>query len=193
MSEFQLKFTGNPVVKIPYMILKNIAFFLVAIFVANISFAQSKADIIKSIKKEFKDINDDNSYTKVALENEEFMEHMTDRGGSLTGYYKEDKIRKIIEWIGISNGIYVSEYYFKDEQLIFVYKTFKEFFYDINKGDFDYEKTGVKFEGRYYFNEKILIDTITTGTLGSSPFNVEPKNFPAEIDKDQQLLAKKKK
>ncbi|GAA3916548.1 hypothetical protein GCM10022209_06610 [Chitinophaga oryziterrae] len=190
MSEFLLKFTENPVVKIPYMILKSITFFLVAIFVANVSFAQSKADIIKSIKKEFKDINDDNSFKKVVLENEEFMEHMTDRGGSLTGYYKDEKLCKIVEWIGISNGIYISEYYFKEEQLIFVYKAFKAVVYDIKKGEVDYDQTGVKFEGRYYFNDKTLIDSITTGT---NPFKTEPKDFPAEIEQDQQLLAKKKK
>ena len=190
MSEFQLKFTENPLVKIPYMILKSITFVLVAIFVANVSFAQSKADIIKSIKKEFKDINDDNSYTKVVLENEEFMEQMTDRGGSLTGYYKEEKLRKIVEWVGVSNGIYITEYYFKEEQLIFVYRAFKAVVYDIKKGEVDYDQTGVKFEGRYYFNDKTLIDAITTGT---NPFKGEPANFPAEVDKDQQLLAKKKK
>ena len=190
MSEFQLKFTKNPVVKIPFMILKNITFFLVAVLIANVSFAQSKADIIKSIKKEFKDINDDNSYTKVVLENEEFMEQMTDRGGSLTGYYKEGKLYKIVEWIGISNGIYISEYYFKEEQLIFVYKAFKTVVYDIKKGEVDYDQTGVKFEGRYYFSDKTLIDSATSGT---NPFKGEATNFPAEGDKDQQLLAKKKK
>jgi len=172
------------------MILKSITFLFVAIFVANVSFAQSKADIIKSIKKEFKDINEDNSYKKVILENEEFMEHMTDRGGSLTGYYKDGKLCKIVEWIGISNGIHITEYYFKEEQLIFVYHAFKEVVYDMKKGEFDYEQTGVKFEGRYYFNDKTLIEAITTGT---NSFKIDPKDFPAEIEHDQQLLAKKGK
>src|SRR4051812_12316774 len=166
------------------MIFKNITFFLIATFLIHTSSAQSKADVIKSIKKEFKDINDNGSLKKVVLENEEFMEKMTDRGGSLTGYYNEDKLLKIVEWIGISNGIYISEYYFKDEQLIFVYKAFKTVVYDIKKGEVDYDQTGVKFEGRYYFSDKTLIDTITTG---ANPFKGEPKDFPTEIEKDQQL------
>jgi hypothetical protein len=172
------------------MILKSIIFFLVATFFVHVSFAQSKADTIKSIKKEFKTINEDGSLQKVVLENEEFMEHMTDRGGSLTGYYKEEKFCKIVEWIGISNGIYITEYYFKAEQLIFVYKAFKAVVYDTKKGEVDYDQTGVKFEGRYYFNDKTLIDSATTG---ANPFKGEAKDFPAEADKDLQLLAKKKK
>jgi hypothetical protein len=172
------------------MTLKNITLLLVTFFFMHTVFAQSNGDMIKSIRKEFKAINDDGSLKKVVLENEEFMEQMTDRGGSLTGYYKEDKIAKIVEWIGISNGIYITEYYFKDEQLMFVYKAFKAVVYDAKKNDVDLDQTGVKFEGRYYFSNKLLIDNALTGT---NPFKGDPANFPTEADKDLQSLAKKKK
>jgi hypothetical protein len=168
------------------MTLKNITFFLITFFFMHTAFAQSKADI----RKEFKAINVDGSLKKVVLENEEFMEHMTDRGGSLTGYYKEDKLVKIVEWIGISNGIYITEYYFKDEQLLFVYRAFKAVVYDSKKGDVDLDETGVKFEGRYYFNNKTLIDTVTSG---DAQYKIDPATFPADADKNQQLLAKKAK
>ncbi len=100
---------------------------------------------------------------KVTLENEEFLEKITDGGGALTGFYKAEKIKKIHQWLGLSSGIEIKEYYFKDDQLIFVYEKFKSFVYDKKKDQFDFTKTETTFEGRYYFNKKRLINYVTTG------------------------------
>jgi hypothetical protein len=72
-------------------------------------------------------------------------------GGQLNGSFKGKAIKKIYLWLGLSNGIETKEFYFKDGQLIFVYETFKTFGYDEKKGQMNYDKTTITFEGRYYF------------------------------------------
>jgi hypothetical protein len=69
-------------------------------------------DKIQIIKKRFTYINKDNAYTIVTLDNEEFLEQMTDGGGQLTGYLKDGGFSKIFESIGLSYCIQTREYYF---------------------------------------------------------------------------------
>jgi len=98
---------------------------------------------------------------KVTLENEEFLTNMTDGGGELTGFYKNKEVKKIYEWIGLSNGISVKEFYFDKGQLIFVYEKFDSFVFDAQKNEFDFTKTKTIFEGRYYFSNKKLFNRST--------------------------------
>ena len=130
-------------------------FFLGTLFFF-VSFAQTKEEQIKSIRKKFEIINRDTALRKVALENEEFLTNMTDGGGELTGFYKNKEVKKIYEWIGLSNGISIKEFYFDKGQLIFVYEKFDSFVFDDKKEEFDLDKIKTIFEGRYYFNNKKL-------------------------------------
>jgi|SRR5688572_812681 len=137
-------------------------FFLGTFFFID-SFAQTKDEQIKLIRKKFEIINKDTTFKKVVLENEEFLEEMTDHGGKLVGYYKIGEIKKIYEWIGLSNGINIREFYFDNGQLIFVYEIFDSFVFDDKKGEFDLSKTKTIFEGRYYFSNEKLFNTSTKG------------------------------
>ena len=103
---------------------------------------------------------------KVTLEIEEFLTNMTDGGGELTGFYKNKEVKKIYEWIGLSNGISVKEFYFDKGQLIFVYEKFDSFVFDDKKNEFDLTKTKTIFEGRYYFNNEKLFSKSTKGNKG---------------------------
>jgi len=47
--------------------------------------------------------------------------------------------------------------------LVFVYETLQGFIYDDKLGEFDYSKTETNFIGCYYFRDKKLIDSETTG------------------------------
>ena len=98
---------------------KHIFLFFLGTVIHIVSFAQSKDEQIKLIRKKFETINKDTTLKKVELENEEFLSNMTDGGGKLTGFYKNNEIKKIYEWIGLSNGISIKEFYFDKEQLIF--------------------------------------------------------------------------
>ena len=135
---------------------KHIFFFLAGILFLLVSFAQTKEEQIKMIRKKFEIINKDTTLRKLTLENEEFLVNMTDGGGELTGFYKGKEIKKIYEWIGLSNGISIKEFYFDNGQLIFVYEKFDSYIFDDKKNEFDYTKTKTIFEGRYYFNDKKL-------------------------------------
>src|SRR5258706_8459542 len=75
--------------------------------------AQSKAVMIAAIRKDFQAINADKTLSKKTLSDEEFLENQPDGGGELTGYYKNDTIVKITEWIGLSYGNRTREFYFK--------------------------------------------------------------------------------
>jgi hypothetical protein len=137
---------------------------LVLILTINLStaFGQTKDEKIKSIREKFQKINQDTSYRTKTLENEEFLDHMTDGGGDLTGYLKDKKIFKIFERVGVSYCVRTFEYYFWDEKLIFIYEKELDFKMNDSTG-FDYEKQTLAFEGRYYFDNGKLIETKTTG------------------------------
>lgn len=63
-------------------------FFISLIFISFClcSFSQEKELIIKDIRAKFKEINDYKSYQEILLDNEDFMEQITDGGGQLTAY-----------------------------------------------------------------------------------------------------------
>src|SRR6186997_488445 len=140
---------------------KHIFLFFLGTVILIGSFAQTKDEQIKLIRKKFEAINKDTTLRMVTLENEAFLSNMTDGGGKLTGFYKNKEIKKIYEWIGLSNGISIKEFYFDKGQLIFVYEKFDSFVFDDKKEEFDLAKTKTVFEGRYYFrNKKIFSESI---------------------------------
>lgn len=146
-------------------------FFVSVIFISLclISFSQEKDLIIKDIRAKFKEINDFKNYQKIVLDNEKFIGQMTDGGGQLTAYLKNDSICKIYEWIGLSFGVHKTEYYYWNEKLFFAY-CIEETFEEINDSidgfiGFDYTKLNKTFEGRYYFFKDSILDVKHTGNL----------------------------
>ena len=155
--------------------------------------AQASADIIKTIRKDFQAINSDSTLKKISLENEEFLENMTDGGGELTGFFIKDSIVKIVEWIEISYGNRTREFYFKNGKLFFVYEKFDSFILNKAKDGLDLTKTKTSFEGRYYFNNKKLIAKKITA---KRPFENNSGDISNELLKaaseNIKLLTKKK-
>ena len=156
---------------------------------SNTAFSQNKNAIIEQIKKEFAHINTDTGLKKVLLVEDEFKTG-TDRGGELTGYLKNKQIVKIRAWIGISNGFYITEYFLKNNELIFVYKIFNTYMYDEKQNKFDESIVDRKFEGRYYFNNKKLIDKIA---IGDAQTNTDEASLLKEANEYMSLLNKKHK
>ena len=142
---------------------KHIFFLLLGTLFLTVSFAQTRDEQIKLIRKKFEAINKDTTLRRVTLENEEFLVNIPDGGGELTGFYKNKEIKKIYEWIGLSNGISIKEFYFDNGQLIFVYEKFDLFAFDDKTNEIDHSKTKTIFEGRYYFNKKKLFNKSTKG------------------------------
>ncbi|SFD26588.1 hypothetical protein SAMN05518672_1011353 [Chitinophaga sp. CF118] len=172
---------------------KQMICFLMIFFFIHPSIAQSKEEMIKSVRTEFQAINSDTTLKKVMLENEDFLGTMTDAGSLLTGFYKDRKIRKIVQWVGLSNGIEVREYYFKDGKVIFVYAEFKSFPYDEKLGGLNYMKTEITFEGRYYFNNDKLFDSVVAGASELASENDGAARILLNEAYDDLRLLKKKK
>jgi hypothetical protein len=60
---------------------------LLCMFLFPGSQAQSKDDMIRTIRQRYQQINNDHSLTQVKLENEEIADEIPDGGYELTGYY----------------------------------------------------------------------------------------------------------
>lgn len=69
-----------------------------ALLTLNTTYGQGKEDksyTLFKIKKVYQQINEYKNYKTVTIENsEDFLGHTTDNGGSLTGYYKGDSLKK---------------------------------------------------------------------------------------------------
>ena len=152
----------------------------------------TKSEQIRLIKKEFQIINNETTLKKIKLENEEFLTNMTDGGGQLVGYFDTAHIRKIYQWIGLSNGNEITEYYFKNGKLIFVYAIFKSFIFDQKYQQFNRTKTKTTSEGRFYFNNKKLIESLISGQNRFGNRSRDPeKEFLNEAMDNLKLLSKR--
>jgi len=125
--------------------------------------AQSKDAIIKDIKSSFQLINQDQTLKVIKLENEEFLQNVTDGGGILIGYFKNNDLCKIKLWIGLSYGVREFEYYLKNDLVSFIYEKENDFKYNSNTGTIEDNKPILAFEGRYYLNKEKVIEVTTKG------------------------------
>jgi hypothetical protein len=143
---------------------KFIAFTFVAFLYLTNSYGQSKADMssrLTQIRLVYQQINAYKNYKIVTIDDsEEFLGHATDNGGSLKGYYKGDSLKKVVEWIGMSNRIVQIEYYFDQGKLVFVYSTDSRCKFNNKTEEIDCSKFEKVAKGRYYFSDNKLIYTI---------------------------------
>jgi hypothetical protein len=166
---------------------------LLSLLLGTLALAQTKAELVNAIGKEFRLINRDTTLKQLKLEGEAFLTHATDGGGELIGYYKKGQIKKVYQWIGLSHGNEIKEYYFKDGQLTFVYEQFNSFVYDDKKDQLDRTKTDITFRGRYYFHNKKLIDYVTTGHNRFEDDTIDPeKTLLKEASDHLKLLTRKR-
>lgn len=146
------------------MIYFKFALLCILAFIFNsTSYGQSKSEMIEDTNELIEIIHMDTTLKSVTLQNEEFLDNMTDGGGELTGFFKNKKIYRIYQSIGISYGVEIKEFYYRKEKLIFVREKFYSYMYDDSLKKFDYTKTETKFKGQYYFKDNKLIHYITTG------------------------------
>src|SRR5690606_7848221 len=145
------------------VICKTVPVGLLLVIATQASFGQGKDGVLRRIKEEVQVINKDTAYKTMALTAEAFLEQSPDGGAQLTGYFKGGKIKKVHQWIGLSRGNEITEFYYSNGKLIFVYEQFDAFIYVDSLQAFDYTKTEHTFAGRYYFYNGTLFKHITTG------------------------------
>jgi hypothetical protein len=127
------------------------------------------------------------------LENEDFMENMTDGGGSLTGYFKNGELLKIKDWVGLSYGVMQHSFYFNEGQLVFVYET-EDYFYVSDSSGIDLSKFGQHFRGDYYFANNKLVDMVTLGHNRFEDENNNPeREFLKAVTEYREILLSRQK
>ena len=151
-------------------------------------FSQSKDSMIKAIRQSFLQTNNDHNLKIVKVENEGFLKQMTDGGGSLTGYFKNDTLCKIHVWIGLSFGVREFDYYINHGKLYFVFETESDFPYDSKKGNIDDSKLISGFEGRYYINNDKLIYIKEIGKKRFGHEIASIKTFSTDVLSYSQIL-----
>jgi hypothetical protein len=168
-------------------------FTLTLLLFSSFTFAQTDHPNINKIRKIVEQINKDSACTIKKLDNDEFLEHMTDEGGQLTGYFKNGQLVKIIEWIGLSSCADLTEYYLQDNKLIFTYTKGSEYSYSDSLGTFDRSMLNTTMECRFYFDNHKIIKMIFKGSTrcGGQPTVDLAKKYLDECSRYTKLLTKK--
>lgn len=165
--------------------------FLLFIFYAA---AQKDSYKINKIRQAVHQINKDSGYSIRKLSEEDFLEEVPDNGGELTGYFKNGQLVKMIEWIGLSSCVNITEYYLQNGKLIFAYTNGSESPYIDSLQEFDHSKLNKAMECRFYFdNDKVLKKSIAGSTRCSgTPDDDLPKYYLDACSRYRTLLMKSK-
>ena len=142
---------------------------------------------IKSVQRFVTHIDSEKFKDSLELENEDFMENMTDGGGSLTGYFQNGKLVKIAEWYGLSWGVLQATFYLKNDKLAFVKET-EDHFYTDSMGT-DPSRFDTHFIGEYYFDNDHLFDEVS---VGHNRFEIDEndaeKEYPERFRKNREII-----
>jgi hypothetical protein len=166
-------------------------------FSLSCALAQDTLKIITAIDQQVQDFNQypDYQYQLFTLSNEDFLDtaflNQPGKGyGQLTGYFRDGKLYKIYEMIGIKalHAVGVTTYYFDGGKLIYVYESEingPNIFID-SEGTVDHKTDEPDFEIRYYFSTDRLIKSNEKGTRQTMLLPNEA--FFDSMSKEGQLL-----
>ncbi len=115
--------------------------------------AQIDSAYIMMVDQQVQAMNTEKDYEVRTLENEEFLEYTTDGGGELIGFVKNGELVKMVERIGLSSCVIITEYYLERSRLVFVREQGVEFAYVESTASFDPSVQKVTMEGRFYYRD----------------------------------------
>ena len=133
------------------------------LFLLLLNFTFGFSQNLDLIKKEVEQINNTKNFKIKTIPNDYFVKvknEATDNGQELKGYYKNNQLKKIIHFVGLSAWNIVTEYYYKDNQLIFVLNSKYQ---SVSENGF-LEKPKLLYRNRYYFKNNKLIKKIEEET-----------------------------
>lgn len=151
------------------------------------------AERISTVRKKVEAINTEKSYQTKKLHNDYFVNvknEVTDGGQELSGYYKNGKLKKIVYSVGLSYGIKTCEYFFSNDQLIFVYEKQDQFAAIKDQSNqvtgLDHTKLQSVYTGRFYFENSKLFSIKQTGKEIFT--KMDRKSKEAELLKDSKVF-----
>jgi hypothetical protein len=143
-------------------IVKQILFCCSAVLLFNVSYGQDSAKLqIQHIKKVYASINSYKGYKVVYMNDVEgFLGYATDNGASLNGYFRNDTLKKIVEWVGLSNKVIQNEYYLDNGKLVFVFSKESRYKFDSTQMAFAFTEFEAALTARYYYQNDVPINRI---------------------------------
>lgn len=139
------------------------------LFLLLLNFTFGFSQNLDLIKKEVEQINNTKNFKIKTIPNDYFVKvknESTDNGQELKGYYKNNRLKKIIHFAGLSAWNIVTEYYYKDNQLIFVLNSKYQ---SVSENGF-LEKPKLLYKNRYYFHNNKLIKKLEEETSETFDF-----------------------
>ncbi len=172
---------------------KNFSAYFLAVMLlsaANSLFAQN-TDKLLAVRTAVQAINNDSGYQIRMRDNDYFTDvkdEATDNGQELKGYYKNGVLKKMVYSLGLSVCMKTYEYYFSDNELIFVFE--KEDDYPPKGDGLDYSRLVNAFEARYYLDKGKVFETKLKGTQrldeGKNFFLQKMKSLLADLNDEKQ-------
>lgn len=137
-------------------------FTVLFLLIATASFAQTKNDLKDSTMQAVRSINQTPGMERVEAEGE-YNWQSEKTPNRLVGFFKDDALLKIVDYAMNSKGHLIEEYYFKNDDLIYVHQWFYSDILDKITG----QKTNSSvqtFDGQYFLQGGKLTDRDETGT-----------------------------
>ena len=132
--------------------MQQILVLLALTLLANPGRAQTPVD---QINAHVEWIDQQTDFVVAELSGEDYLENVPDQGAELKGYYKNDSLFKVVEWIGLSYGAMTTTYYLWQDKLIFVYDAEQHYKQLMDSAGlflgFDYAQTELQYEAQHYF------------------------------------------
>lgn len=139
------------------------------LFLLLLNFTFGFSQNLDLIKKEVEKINNTKNFKIKTIPNDYFVKiknEATDNGQELKGYYKNNQLKKISHFAGLSAWNIVTEYYYKDNQLIFVLNSKYQ---SVSENGF-LEKPKLLYKNRYYFHNNKVIKKLVEETSETFDF-----------------------
>lgn len=168
-------------------------FFLLTFFTLTTLLFGQTAERIAAVRKKVEAINTEKSYQIKKLDNDYFVNvknEATDGGQELSGYYKNGKLKKIVYSVGLSYGMKTCEYFFSDNELIFVFEKQDQYTNIKNQSNqvtgFYHTKLESIYTGGFYFENSKLF---SKKKIGKEIFTkMDKKSKEAELLKDSKVF-----
>ena len=165
---------------------------LLLLTLINLFFGQT-AERIAAVRKKVEAINTEKSYQIKKLDNDYFVNvknEVTDGGQELSGYYKNGKLKKIVYSVGLSYGLKTCEYFFSNDELIFVFEKQDQFATIKDQSNqvtrLDHTKLEPVYTGRFYFENSKLFSIKQTGKEIFT--KMDKKSKEAELLNDSKVF-----